>query len=154
MGGAGPAVGTRTKACARRRRLRGSTTPWRHLLPLGLSLDVGVEVFFVLSGFLIYSPFARAHLDGRPAPGLAGYARRRALRIYPGYLVAVAVLAALGWIALGGPLRTFGHLTLTQGYQSTGPLVDAGLKPAWTLCVEVTFYAFVPLWAALVRAAG
>src|SRR4051794_25264744 len=54
-------------------------------------LRLGVQLFFVLSGFLIFRPFVAAALDGaRRAPRLSRYAIRRAARILPGY-----------WLALG-----------------------------------------------------
>src|SRR3954469_6463718 len=51
-------------------------------------LDCGVAGFFVLSGSLLPRPFVAAGRDGRGAPRVARYARRRALRILPGYWVA------------------------------------------------------------------
>lgn len=123
-------------------------------MPHLLQLNAGVQLFFVLSGFLIYSPFVRAHLSGGPPPGLGGYALRRVLRIYPAYLVALAVLWALGWIVFRASANLPAHLTLTQSYGEPFALVNSGIEPAWTLCVEVSFYAFVPLWAALIRLAG
>src|SRR5215813_8286885 len=56
-------------------------------------MDVGVAVFFMISGFLLYRPFVAARLDGRPAPRILLYARRRALRILPAYWVALTALA-------------------------------------------------------------
>jgi peptidoglycan/LPS O-acetylase OafA/YrhL len=64
--------------------------------PLGAitaRLNVGVTIFFVISGFLLYRPFVAARLEGRPAPSPLGYARRRALRIVPGYWVELTALA-------------------------------------------------------------
>ena len=126
----------------------------RYVLPEALALEAGVEVFFVLSGFLIYSPFVRAHLAGDGPPRLVDYLRRRVLRIYPAYWVALAVLLALGWVHVEGAQRLLAEVTLTQGYRRAGFLAGEGLLPAWTLCVEVAFDAFVPLWALLVRRAG
>jgi peptidoglycan/LPS O-acetylase OafA/YrhL len=114
-------------------------------------LQAGVDVFFVLSGFLIYTPFVRAHLAGDRPPRPFDYLRRRALRIYPAYWVAFGLLLALGWIAVDGAGRMLQNLTLTQAYREVEVLTGQGIEPAWTLCVEVTFYAFVPLWSALVR---
>ena len=56
-------------------------------------LDIGVTLFFVLSGFLLYRPFVAARLENRPAPRLRDYARRRVLRIVPAYWLALTVLA-------------------------------------------------------------
>jgi peptidoglycan/LPS O-acetylase OafA/YrhL len=108
-------------------------------------LDVGVPVFFLLSGFLLYRPFARARAAGEE-PRLRAYAWRRVLRIFPGYWVAlvVAVLA----LGLTGALAPR-YLLLVQSYSKD--TVAGGLPQAWTLCIEIAFYAFLPLWAAAVR---
>jgi peptidoglycan/LPS O-acetylase OafA/YrhL len=108
-------------------------------------LDVGVPVFFLLSGFLLYRPFARARAAG-DEPRMRAYAWRRVLRIFPGYWVALVVaVIALG---LSGALAPR-YLLLLQAYSKD--TVAGGLPQAWTLCVEVAFYAFLPLWAWLVR---
>lgn len=111
-------------------------------------LDVGVPVFFLLSGFLLYRPFARARAAG-VEPHIRAYAWRRVLRIFPGYWVAlvVAVLA----LGLSGALAPR-YLLLLQAYSKD--TVAGGLPQAWTLCIEIAFYAFLPLWAALVRRIG
>ena len=44
---------------------------------------LGLILFFVLSGYLLYLPWARAALDGGRAPGLGRYTLRRAARIVP-----------------------------------------------------------------------
>jgi peptidoglycan/LPS O-acetylase OafA/YrhL len=108
-------------------------------------LDVGVPVFFLLSGFLLYRPFVRARIAGAQ-PRVRAYAWRRALRIFPGYWVALVVaVVALG---LSGALAPR-YLLLVQAYSKD--TVAGGLPQAWTLCIEIAFYAFLPLWAALVR---
>src|ERR1700710_648212 len=53
--------------------------------------EVGVGVFFVISGFLLYRPWVLAHRDGAAGPPLARFLVRRALRILPLYWVALAV---------------------------------------------------------------
>ncbi len=47
--------------------------------------NVGVPIFFVISGFLLYRPFVAARLGGRAAPRVRDYARRRVLRLVPAY---------------------------------------------------------------------
>ena len=54
---------------------------------------IGVRIFFMISAFLLYRPYVMAHLNESPSPALGTYAKRRALRILPGYWVALAVLA-------------------------------------------------------------
>jgi peptidoglycan/LPS O-acetylase OafA/YrhL len=49
-------------------------------------LNVGVTVFFVISGFLLYRPFAAARRGAGPRR-MGDYARNRALRILPAYWV-------------------------------------------------------------------
>src|SRR4051812_32160566 len=63
-------------------------------------LDVGVTLFFVISGFLLYRPFVAARLEGRAGPRVTRYARRRVLRIVPAYWLALTVLAI--WPGLVG----------------------------------------------------
>jgi peptidoglycan/LPS O-acetylase OafA/YrhL len=112
---------------------------------------VGVAVFFAISGFLLYRPFVRARLEGRPAPATRAYAWRRFLRIVPAYWLALTVVAI--WLSLDVVVRPAWHLPLFYGF---GQIYAAetglsGLGQAWTLCVEVTFYAFLPLWALAMR---
>ncbi|MCW2991652.1 MAG: acyltransferase, partial [Solirubrobacterales bacterium] len=112
--------------------------------------SLGVELFFVISGFLLYRPFAASRSEGRPPPDLRRYVRRRALRIVPAYWVILTVFAIYPGLHFdGGFWRYYGFLQL---YDSD--TVGLGLPVAWSLCVEVTFYAALPLWAWLVRRAG
>jgi peptidoglycan/LPS O-acetylase OafA/YrhL len=112
-------------------------------------LDVGVTIFFLLSGFLLYRPFVRARLLGERSPRVGPYARRRVLRIVPAYWLALLVTAIwLGKHEVLDPATGWKYFGFVQIYTS-GQL--GGLAQAWTLCVEVTFYAFLPLWAWLMR---
>ena len=60
---------------------------------LTFQLKDGVTLFFVISGFLLYRPFVAARAAARTGPAPGKYARRRVLRIVPGYWVALTVLA-------------------------------------------------------------
>ncbi len=116
-------------------------------------LEVGVAIFFVISGFVLYRPFLQARLDARELPRVGRYANRRALRIVPAYWLALTV-AAVGF-SLPGVLTLSGIPT----YYGFGQIYSTdtfpgGLVQAWTLCVEVTFYAFLPLWAWMMRRLG
>lgn len=117
------------------------------------NLDLGVEVFFVLSGFLIFRPFAAANLTGATRPALRNYAIRRALRVYPAYWVAFISLYLFGEIEMHGGARQFvAHLLLVHQYlpERLQTLFD-GLGPSWSLVVEVSFYVLVPILAWLLR---
>lgn len=116
-------------------------------------LNFGVAIFFVLSGFLLYRPFVAARWEGRPRIRIRDYTRRRVLRIVPAYWVALVALALYPGL-LGfwdGPWwRSF---TFTQIYWRDS--VVQGISPAWTLCVEISFYLALPFLAAAIgRLAG
>src|SRR4029077_572200 len=57
--------------------------------------QMGVTVFFVISGFLLYRPFVAGDMTGRGAPRTLTFYRRRALRIFPAYWFALAAFALL-----------------------------------------------------------
>jgi peptidoglycan/LPS O-acetylase OafA/YrhL len=119
------------------------------LAPFLSRLDVGVTIFFVLSGFLLYRPFVRARLEGSPPPRATAYGWRRALRILPAYWVALTVIAlAIPKPDTFQPDHAVAYYGLLQIY---GDLALGGITQAWTLCVEVTFYALLPLWALALR---
>ncbi|MFC3994967.1 acyltransferase family protein [Nocardiopsis sediminis] len=113
--------------------------------------ELGVPLFFALSGLLLYRPWARAALDGTPGPAVRPYLWRRGLRVLPAYWI-VAVTALLLWSREHlDSVRTWVEvLTLTFTYNrdpwwaGTGPY---GLGQMWSLCVEVSFYLLLPLFA-------
>ena len=110
-----------------------------------------VVVFFLISGFVLYRPFCAARFRGEPMPDLVAYAVRRAARIVPAYWVALAIVTAL--LGLGYVVRPLGIVRYFGFLQLYGPwsVVNAGISPAWTLCVEVSFYALLPVLAWSVR---
>jgi peptidoglycan/LPS O-acetylase OafA/YrhL len=55
-------------------------------------LDIGVALFFLISGFLLYRPFLSARTLGTPRPTFRLFMRRRLLRIVPAYWFALTVL--------------------------------------------------------------
>jgi peptidoglycan/LPS O-acetylase OafA/YrhL len=117
---------------------------------------VGVDVFFVISGYLITAIILREMQEGRFS--LAHFYERRARRILPALFVMMLVCIpfALAWI-LPSELRRFGQslvavpafasnllFYLTSGYF----FAVAELKPllhTWSLAVEEQFYLFFPL---------
>ena len=112
-------------------------------------LEIGVSVFFLISGFLLYRPFAVAHLAGRDSPDLRRFWIRRLLRILPAYWVVLTVTSYVmkvntnvhGWrstLILYG----FGQIYFPD-------VVFKGVTQAWSLCTEMSFYLFLPLLGAL-----
>lgn len=119
--------------------------------PIVARMDVGVVIFLVVSGFLLYRQFVVDHLSGQPLPPIKAYAWRRILRIVPAFWV-VLVIATLVvpyhdvFTAKGVPT----YFGFAQIYSSSTLAGADG--PAWTLGLEVTFYAMLPLWAIAVAA--
>jgi peptidoglycan/LPS O-acetylase OafA/YrhL len=114
--------------------------------------DVGVPIFFSLSGLLLYRRWAAAALAGGRTSSVAVYLRRRALRILPAYWA--VVLIALPVLNPGAARHAWPwiqYLLLIQNYDShpwwsgTGA---TGLAQAWSLVVEASFYLVLPLLAA------
>jgi peptidoglycan/LPS O-acetylase OafA/YrhL len=113
---------------------------------------LGVEgplLFFVISGFLLYRPYVAARAEGRPAPSITRYARRRALRILPAYWVALTVLAVFPGVVGVFTSDWWRYYLFAQLYSRD--TVGGGIPVAWTLCVEASFYVLLPLWALAVR---
>jgi peptidoglycan/LPS O-acetylase OafA/YrhL len=112
-------------------------------------LRLGVALFFVLSGFLVYRPFVAAALDGRERPSLAVYARRRVARILPAYWLVLAGSFAL-LAAIDHPNQaTWGQLPIFLVFAQNQVTATHGHldPPMWSLTVEVCFYAVLPLVA-------
>lgn len=112
--------------------------------------EIGVSVFFLISGFLLYRPFVAAAFAGRPGPSTGSYLKRRALRIFPLYWVALAATYGFaGWSTVHGVSGLLENAFFLQVYSKQWIL--HGITQAWTLCIEVTFYLALPLWAAAMR---
>ena len=116
--------------------------------------DVGVPIFFVLSGFLLSRPLFLAAAERRAAPRPVAYLWRRALRILPAYWLTVTV--ALLFLPgnqnadVGEWVRSF---LLVHNY-TTSPFGE-GLTHMWSLSTEVSFYLVLPLvGAGLARLSG
>lgn len=111
----------------------------------------GVAIFFVISGFLLYRPFLVARRGG-PELRVSAYSWRRFLRIVPAYWAALTILIAAGWIGgvSGGNWWTF--YGFGQIYSAS--TIGHGIGVAWTLCIEVTFYALLPVFALAVGRFG
>ena len=116
---------------------------------------VGVDLFFFISGFCIFYPYARTLFDGKPRQSLATFAYRRAIKILPSYVFVIAVSIAVGWATFASPLDEvkqivlhllFIHTFWDQSYGSINGVL-------WSLATEVQFYVLFPFvcWAVLRR---
>ncbi|MEA2353499.1 MAG: hypothetical protein QOJ14_1913 [Thermoleophilaceae bacterium] len=111
-------------------------------------LNIGVPIFFLISGFLLYRPFAAARHARARLPAVGPYAIRRIFRIGPAYWVALPIVALLIDLdaVFDDPLPYFGFVQAYDRHTLVG-----GYGIAWTLCVEVSFYALLPVWALAMR---
>lgn len=113
-------------------------------------MDVGVAVFFVLSGFLLGRPFALWALGQAARPDLRRYAARRAVRVLPAYwLMLTVTLMVLQPREVRGPGDLVWQYGLLQPYDDYRAL--NGLSHVWSLSTELAFYVALPLvgWALL-----
>jgi peptidoglycan/LPS O-acetylase OafA/YrhL len=134
--------------------------PYAGLLPRFLSAAIrlswsGVDLFFVLSGFLIGGIL----IDARDSTNyFRVFYTRRFFRIVPIYAAFLAVfwgvgLAAprlphmnLGWLVTS-PVPWYSYVTFTQNFwtAATGNMGTSGLAITWSLAVEEQFYLTLPL---------
>ena len=115
-------------------------------------LDIGVAIFFVLSGFLLSRPWFEHHARRTTPPPVRGYLWRRLLRIFPVYVIsAVGALTLLPGYQGASPATWVHTLTLTNIY--VDDQLPEGLTQMWSLATEVAFYVVLPavMWLALSR---
>jgi peptidoglycan/LPS O-acetylase OafA/YrhL len=108
----------------------------------------GVELFFVISGFILGLPFAAHHLKNAPGVDLRKYYLRRLTRLEPPYFVTVLLLFVLAlWVQGKAVAALYPHLAASLFYLHN--LIYGSPSPAigvaWSLEIEVQFYALVPL---------
>ncbi|WP_019201711.1 acyltransferase [Tsukamurella sp. 1534] len=119
--------------------------------------EIGVPIFFALSGFLLFRPWVALLCDGTGRqPDLRRYAWHRFRRVVPAYWVVVSAVYLLGIIrfepnpsgrGIDGYLRNLGFLQI-YGFGH----MRVGLTQAWSLCVEMAFYLALPLLGWLLTA--
>jgi peptidoglycan/LPS O-acetylase OafA/YrhL len=141
--------------------------PWNAIVdstyPLAVVLRngyLGVDLFFLITGFLLMLPWFRHAEQGRPAPGARDFYLRRVRRILPAYYVhllflfgvVLPVVHGIDFVRLnpGFTLENLGaHLGLQQ-YLTPRTSASLGLNGAlWTLTLEAHYYLLVPLLAPL-----
>lgn len=116
--------------------------------------QVGVAIFFVLSGLLLYRPWARAVLEDRAAPRTGRYLWKRVLRIFPAYAaLVVCFMLTAGRDHLADVWTWIKLLTLTYVYDPHR-WWPSGLGPReigqiWSLSVEFAWYVLLPVTAAV-----
>ncbi|HEY7150649.1 MAG TPA: acyltransferase [Solirubrobacterales bacterium] len=111
---------------------------------------LGLILFFVLSGYLLYRPWVSAALSGGARPRHRAYLVRRVARIVPAYYLALIGSVALLWGAAGTPGVRLPPATalplfaaFAQNYSHSAVLTLD--PPTWTLSLEASFYLVLPL---------
>ena len=112
--------------------------------------NIGVSIFFILSGFLLSYPFWNNYLKGENFPSIKEYILRRAARIVPGFYIAL-IISTLLIIVAKYPAehlwtRFIAALTFTSGfhYITFFPSdIDGAL---WSISFEVFCYLLMPIF--------
>ncbi len=113
--------------------------------------SLGLYVFFALSGYLLFLPFARHQLGEGSPIDVRRYARNRALRILPLYFSAITLLLIVHpfdvdrseWWRFALFIQNYSPETLNH--------LNA---PLWTITVEVQYYIVLPLLAFFIARLG
>ena len=114
-------------------------TPTPLLAPLGHYGQLGVQLFFFLSGYIIYMAWDRG------GTGTAGFYWNRVARIAPLYYLMLVLSYIFGWSMSPDELNTENfvwHLFFAQGF--SGGYAYAGISPMWSLTSEIAFYLVFP----------
>ena len=119
----------------------------------GWRAEVGVALFFVLSGCLLSMPFWHAYVNALKGPSLVEFARNRIARIVPGVWLALFASTFFAVRILDGdfqPLRFFTGLFFVYSfhYKTFFPVDTNG--PLWTIGLEAWCYICLPIILAVV----
>jgi peptidoglycan/LPS O-acetylase OafA/YrhL len=132
----------------------GRTAEYDPLIALFMHGDIGVQLFFIISGFVIALPFAKGHLFAAKLPKIQQYFFRRLTRLEPPYIINLIIcfiLTAMVTTNTAGSL--FLHLLASMGYLHN--IIYADLSTinvvTWSLEVELQFYVLAPLIASVFK---
>ena len=121
----------------------GDTVP-DALLPLVRIGWMGVDLFFVLSGYLIASQLFKPYLVGE-RPGLWQFYRNRLYRVMPAFFVVLGLYVFVpSWRETNALASLWQYATFTFNLLADHP-AGKGFSHVWSLCVEEHFYLFLPL---------
>lgn len=113
------------------------------------NLEIGPAIFFMISAFLLYYSYVSDSYDDREPLRATNFWWRRLLRVVPAYWVALTGLIVLFNLHVSGLHDVVIYYGFLQIYDTQRFL--GGIPQAWTLCVEISFYAVLPAYAWLLR---
>ncbi len=111
-----------------------------------------VDGMILLSGFLLFLPYARAQSENLPIPSTKQFFINRAVRILPSYWFGILVIL-FAYVLPNGyqtdylPLDLFTHATFTFTFFKSTYLYSQLNVVFWTICIEVQFYLLFPFIA-------
>jgi peptidoglycan/LPS O-acetylase OafA/YrhL len=122
-------------------------TPKHWLVNVAFLGYFGVRLFFVISGFILALPFARAYFNDAPQPSLKQYYFRRLVRIEPPYIISLIACFAVIWFTNLGRHVFIPHFFASLFYAHGSIFGQASWVNgvAWSLEVEIQFYLLVPI---------
>ncbi len=146
-------------------RTPAAADPWNAFVSRHHALAVivgngylGVDLFFLITGFLLILPWARHAYHGKPPPSAKDFYIRRIRRIVPAYYVQLAVLLGVVMPILHGidywkrDIEFIGYNAVAHllFLHYTTPISSASMSangPLWTLALEAQYYVLLPLFA-------
>ncbi len=110
--------------------------------PLNIG-HTGVQLFFVLSGFLLFLPYARWLLGCGARPSVLLFYKRRALRVGPAYWASLLFILLTGTLSAARLKDVALHVVFLSNLSSATIYSLNGVY--YTMAVEVQFYVALPL---------
>ncbi len=135
---------------------------WKHIETwAGIGAELGVQGFFVLSGYLVWASFQRS-------PTLGLYAEKRARRLLPGYVTVILVSGIAALVLVPAARADLAQLASYLGWNLVflnfmAPDIPGVFEAnrfteingaLWTLKIELMFYIILPVLAQMLRLAG
>ena len=124
------------------------TEPFSTLHFIAMRGEVGVSIFFVLSGALLSHPFWMAHLAGTEKPSFRDYVINRAARIAPATWLNISVVTIVSILAYNLPFEIFraasGMLFISSFHYTTFFPTELN-GPLWSISLEVCCYLLLPI---------
>jgi peptidoglycan/LPS O-acetylase OafA/YrhL len=107
----------------------------------------GLDTFFVLSGFLLFLPYAQWTFGLGGEPSARKFYKRRILRVGPAYWLCLGILVLTAPLTTSSIADGLVHVPFVFNFVPASIFTINGVF--WTMAVEVQFYAVLPLigWA-------